>query len=556
MNTKPLSLLFLTLQLLACSGHLDLETPDADADASPRDARVPVDAAPDASAPDGAVDDGGVGVDAAVLEERHDLTLAPRGRATVSFASWVASGESAAVEDAGAGSVVTTDGGAVTIDALRGARGSTTVAIRSKTGRARAFIAVAYEPKPWAYAGNAVYRAELPTDVATSADDEAGLWHASAASRYGTERTATGSRAIGWATVGGSALPLALPSTATGATLRHQLWGSLRVEGTTRPARFDEATATWTTLSWLGAAEIYDAAGTVLVGASHAGAAPHAIRCATDAEASCEIIEPAGATSSVARALGPTGEVLGCADVGGVTRPFERRPGLAAEIALAPAVGCLSGTAGGLVVGEVEARPGETWGFVRGAPSDVHVDRSWGTKLFGGGLGGLLGSARDVEGHWRPASLLPVAAPPRVRLEKGVEAPDPELAHACGHTTLGPFASLVATDNVDTTSTIVRTHTSYAVTRVGSVPTSVVKLSNTRAGQITLHLSRFVPLRLVDPDGARVRPTFADDTELCADLSAFVQFDLTKVGTYVVELGPTPLDNFRIVYERTWIVAR
>lgn len=58
------------------------------------------------------------------------------------------------------------------------------------------------------------------------------------------------------------------------------------------------------------------------------------------------------------------------------------------------------------------------------------------------------------------------------------------------------------------------------------------------------------------PGSPRRTRSRRDTTTKCPSLLGFVQLDLAKVGTYTLTLGPTPVDDFNVVYERTWVVAQ
>ncbi len=327
--------------------------------------------------------------------------------------------------------------------------------------------------------------------------------------------------------------------------------------GVSSPAYFNIATKAATVLPWTSAAELFSESAGMVAGARWEAGAPRAIRCATHDEASCELVGPGDAEESTARLIEPTGTVVGCGTAAGHRRPFVWSPGSVAAWLPEPSSGCLSGRAlTGARLGEIDRTPGETWGYVANTPPcEVRVDRAWGTRLLGSGkLGLLLGSARDVSGSWRAISITPIPSTSRLRYSQAPEPTDPDLAHACGHGN-DPPVPLVARDAAATSGTIRRTHTNFHVTREASGDTSYLNLSNARPGKATLHMSRFVPVRVTDPDGVPVAVPFADSTSRCPSLVSFVQLDLAKVGTYALTLGPTPVDDLHIVYERSWIVG-
>lgn len=517
----------------------------------------PTEETPDATAPSV---DAGAKAAAALEVEVIEVRLAPRARATISFDDWAGGGLLPRVVDAGAlGFVSGVEGANVTVDALRSARGSTSIEVASDTGGQRARIDVTVDVRPWAYVCDVAYEAE--SSLVDPGDERVmEAWSSGGGRRFGTASSAATTTAFAW-TPGQAPAELPVPVGATGATARHRsgpiVWGSVISAGGPAPAYFDVATSAATVLPWTTTAEIFFESAGALVGARWEGGAPRAIRCATRDEASCEGAGPEDADESTARFIDGVGAVIGCGTVGGHRRAFVRSPAGLASWLPEPSRGCLSGhDAAGARLGEIDRSPGETWGYVASSPScEVRVDRAWGTRLFGSGeLGVLLGSARDVSGAWRATALTPLPSTSRVRFSAAPEPTDPGLAHACGHTKDSPVP-ITSTDALATTGAIVRTHTNYHVTRDASGGTSLLTITNAKAGKATLHMSHFVPVRMTDPDGLPAAVSFADGTGRCPGLVSFVQLDLAKVGTYALTLGPTPVDDLHIVYERTWVIA-
>ncbi|MBX3203299.1 MAG: hypothetical protein KF850_04005 [Labilithrix sp.] len=500
--------------------------------------------------------------DGAAFDEVLEVRLAPRARVSISFDDWLDGGHLPRVTDAGAPALASrVDGSVLTVDALRRASGSTTIEVGSETGAAHAKVNVTVDPRPWAYVCDVAYETDSPLADAASEVRVAEAWSSDSGRHFGTESTVAGTAAFEW-TTGQMTVGLPVPVGATESTARHRsgtnVWGSVRATGAPAPAYFDIATKSTTVLPWTSAAELFFESAGMLAGARWEGSSQRAIQCATHDEATCELVGPADADDSSARFIEDAGTVVGCGTAAGHRRAFVRAPGAVAAWLPEPSSGCLSGRdLTGTRLGEIDRSSGETWGYVAStSPCEVRVDRAWGTRLLGSGEPGvLLGSARDVSGSWRAVSLTPIPSTSRIRYSPAPEPTDPGLAHACGHTN-DPSVAIVASDTLGTAGAIVRTHTNYRVTRDAGGDSSHLELSNARPGKATLHMSRLVPVRVTDPDGSPVPVSFADRTSKCPSLVSFVQLDLAKVGTYVLTLGPTPVDDLHIVYERTWVVHR
>lgn len=555
MKSVPIALVFGVmsgLALQACSDEPAATTepaPDGGDEGGATDAGRDAGATPIADAGADATPD----VDA----KRIELTLAPRAEARLPLAR-VTSAPPDQVAVVEGQMLARIEAEALIIEALRGAKGGR-VEVSSPAGLTR--VEVTAPPRPWAFLDGVVYEVETIPDLATSRtpdDDGTEAWAMDGARVFGTTHVDGKRRAFSW-TAPGAPTPLPLPDGAEAMIAHHlsdgALFGAVVASASPSAARIDPAGAA-VLLGWPAPVALFDGAGSTSVGASFVESVPHAILCTGPDAASCTSVEPATATSSEARAVDPSGRVVGCAEVDGVRRAFEKT-GAGAVLLDAPARGCLSGILpNGAAVGEILDERDEISGYVASSPAArVRVPRSWGTRLFGGGANGaLVGSTKADDGFWRGAVLRVVTPPEGVALGPAVERTDPELAHACGHTELGPFAAATAAVDPAGADTIVRTHTNYAVTMPGTARVASLRLDNTRQGKASLHLDALVPVRLFGPDGARIPTAFADDTSLCHGLRGFVELPLPAIGTYVIEIGPTERRELHVVYERSWAI--
>ncbi len=482
------------------------------------------------------------------------IPLAPRSVAHVDMLARAGS-EVVAIVEVESGMLAVIENGALALEALRGARG--TLHATASLADARCVeVTVELDTRAWAYAEGTPYVVEVldGLDDATAST----AWARVDGVVYGTAHSGGVARVFRHV-AGEQPEIVALPDGASEMVLRHAhggaLAGAVRRDGQLVPATL--VVGGETTLEPQAVdAEYFVARDDARFGTWVIDGAPHAMHCSAGA---CATLEPPTATSSSGRDIADDGTLYGCAEVDGKQRAFRRQPGGDPELLEVPARGCISDvTPDGRGVGVSERNDDEVTGVVvrNAAVSVVRADRAWQTILNAADGVGLMGAIADETGRLRAAVLAPLATAAGVTYTPAAEPEDPHLAHACGHSTGGPFETVTA--NVDATlaDAIVRTHTNHAVTLTDRTQTQRLRLENPRAGRVTLHLSNLVGVTLRNPAGAVVPTSFADTTDRCELLRGFVQYALDDVGTYVIELAPTAAPDLHIVYERTWPIER
>lgn len=496
--------------------------------------------------------DGGT-PDAGEVWRALNLELAPRTRASLDLGTTLGVVPTV-IRAAGPGLLATLSGAELRIDVLRGARGQSQVVVDTEDGEA-VRVNVSYTSARWAFVDDLPHVARLaesPANVSSEA------WALVEGILYGT-RVADG-EARTFANGGDLELiPLPLPPDATQTWARHYrqgaLWGAVARDGQVLPASFDESGQA--NIVDLGVdAEFFSARGALRVGTAWIEGSPRAVVCTGGTVEDCRDVSPPGSSAASAREVDVDGRVYGCATVDGESRAFVESPGVASVLLPGPERGCISGVdETGRLLGEFhrddEDHDGVVLDRTSGQAQQVRVGRSWGTRLLSSSGSTLLGAARLETGMWRAMRLEPVSVPDGVRYQLAPEPEDPNLAHACGHVTQGPFSSITAATFA--AEAIRRTHSHYTIALPADQQARKVQLVNPREGRVTLHLGVLMGVRLRSPSGAVVPAVYADDTTRCEGLRGFVQYDLEETGTYELELGPTERESVNVVYERTWV---
>jgi len=484
--------------------------------------------------------------------------IAPRVRMRINGRSALG-GVVESIVDVGPGLLAEAQDGDVVVDALRNARGDSSVTVAIAGGE-RVALSVIVASRSWAFVGSVPHEASLPAALDPVQGTSSEAWSIVDGVVFGTREIDGNARAVRMAP-GAPPEELALPVDATESWARHtsdgSVWGAIKIGSARIPASF-ASTGEVTAVPFPVDAAYYAARGTRRVGATWEGDVARAVRCDGSTYASCRSIAPVGASSSSARAIDAIGRVFGCATTDGVSRAFVHTEEDGTSLLSYPPRGCISGAHDdGRLVGELEEN-NEISGVVlevAGGPAHVvRVGRSWGTRLLGASSSSLLGAVRDERGIFNALRLDPVELPPNVTYGLAPEPVDPHLAHACGHL-LGPFAEIAASVVAESAGIISRTHTNYGVYRPQPDLVQRVRLSNPREGRVTFHTSALFGITLLAPSGEVVPAHYMDFTSRCSGLRGFVQYALDEVGTYVVEIAPTTDDDVRIVYERTWVVS-
>jgi hypothetical protein len=496
--------------------------------------------------------------------------LAERTRATFKVGALFGGGapiQGARLEAVGPWLTAQVASGELHVDALRGARGESSVVLVADRGEppeaSVVRIGVRFAGKPWAFIGGLPHEVFALVDESTLVDRDvpSAAWGAAGSKTYGTLGSNASERAFA-ASEGNALELLPLPPAASSVRLRHAagsfFWGAVVRAGRVEPARLFP-TADAEVVPFPVDAEIFDGLGARRVGAEWIDGVPHAIACEGAAYASCARVGPAAATSSSARTLDASGRVFGCAVVEGVQQAFIHTTADGPVLFSAPRRACISGADEGALFGEVELEGGEVaglaWSALGAPPSVVRSGRAWGTRLLARSGATTFGAIMDATGVFRAATFQRLSQlPSGVALGAAPEPEDPNLSHACGHTSGGPFATIEAAEDPNAAGAIARTHTNYTVLLPEGGGPARVRLTNTRAGRASLHLSALVGMRLTDPEGERVPTAYADDTTRCNLLRGFVQYPLAKVGTYVLEVVAPAARQVNIVYERAWVV--
>jgi hypothetical protein len=120
--------------------------------------------------------------------------------------------------------------------------------------------------------------------------------------------------------------------------------------------------------------------------------------------------------------------------------------------------------------------------------------------------------------------------------------------HACWHVDNGPYSSVTA--SADRQPRVDAFHTLYTVTLrpVEGQYTGTFQFKAFATGDFIVYLSQQVPLTV--REGERVVPIAAEKpTTACAGLQHMVGLELTNRVTYTITLGPTPLQQLRMVTE-------
>lgn len=279
----------------------------------------------------------------------------------------------------------------------------------------------------------------------------------------------------------------------------------------------------------------------VTVGEGRIAGAPVAVQWES-AAASPAIIHVRDADALRANAVDDRGTVVGAAVKDGVLHAFRREPN--GEDALILPAGATSAEAfdidaAGAVLGGMTDHAGRRRAFVlpAGAPSPEPViarDVIDATLVAFAAQGRYLGFVRQSEGYVRGWLLEPRDTTPNVRLEPGGEEDNPSLAHACGHTTFGPYAKIAAGATKETAGTLAKSHTLYTAS-LEDGPWLGLRVE--KPGPLALFLDREAELRLYDPTGARVPAQIIAETKQCAKIAWVLELQASMPGTYMLHVS-------------------
>lgn len=119
---------------------------------------------------------------------------------------------------------------------------------------------------------------------------------------------------------------------------------------------------------------------------------------------------------------------------------------------------------------------------------------------------------------------------------------------ACEHLTDGPFVDVVA--SVDTPPDVSKGHTAYrvALVDVAGGKGGAVAYANATAGDVTIFLSRDVPVVVTGPDGSPIDAEDSLEGSACSAIAASHVFPL-PVGTSTLTFGPTSETTVSVVIE-------
>ena len=499
--------------------------------------------------------DGG-GPGGALIERR--LRLAPRVRAVIDTRAFFG-GPIQAVGQSDGGVVIALQENTLIVDALRSAHGVISIDLVGRSEARYELVVEVLAGFSSAFGGRLHSVGLAPTTDDGGSESASEAWVRYGGAIYGSWLSKGVELPFELSDSGALAL-IPVPLGADTFAIRYRegewFWGSSTSEGNRQAARFGgDFTVQVDPLPY--PAEYYAVRGSTRVGTWWVDGTPTAFRCDGEGIDGCRSIGPVGASTSSARAVDADQRVFGCAQMDGVSRPFTT-DATGSELLAFPERGCVSAVGpDGLLVGDLQTTAGEFEGFLlhsSGKKEAVRVGRAFGTQLMGASPAGLVGSARDESGSSRAAWIAPLESATGASYEWAPEVEDPGLAHACGHTTHGPFASIAASPDPTLAGVMLRTHTNYEVLLSTNSEEAFVFLRNLVPGRATLHLQRLSGIRLISPSGQRVRAAYFDETGRCAGLRGFAQFDLEEVGDYRLFIGERKLPTVEITYERTWIV--
>ena len=215
----------------------------------------------------------------------------------------------------------------------------------------------------------------------------------------------------------------------------------------------------------------------------------------------------------------------------------------------------------GWVVGSARAAGAahpEGFVFDGEAYTTVRLKDALATEVLGLGPGReLTGRFRDAAGTSLGFVSRPVAPNPAVaRYFQAPEPIDSGIEHACSHSVLGPFETLVPGRELGAGAAFWSGHTSYTVVMPVEA-TSVVWLVYRAyaAGKLTLFIDEDVSLRLYGEDGQRLAAGLMARTAQCASIGWLQQFALPAPGNYAVAIEAAGLSHVHMIAEKYWIYA-
>jgi len=185
---------------------------------------------------------------------------------------------------------------------------------------------------------------------------------------------------------------------------------------------------------------------------------------------------------------------------------------------------------------------------------DIHLRGAIATELHGiGEAGELVGTYLDASGYRRGFVATPDARSlvPGTEIVEAADEPNPAVAHACIHSTEGPFRVLRGTADGGASPRFDQPHTSYTLQLVPEVPTRFVYRAPA-AGNIALFVHPPAALRLYAPDGSVLTPNLVRTSSLCPKIAFIHQFELATAGDYSLVVDPHPRSTIYVILERSW----
>lgn len=172
--------------------------------------------------------------------------------------------------------------------------------------------------------------------------------------------------------------------------------------------------------------------------------------------------------------------------------------------------------------------------------------------------GPLLGSLVDREGFVRAVRLRGAEVGEGSEVHPRAEPKDPHLAHACGHTQVGPYVDIVAGTSFETAPpAISQSHTFVRVILPAPGPdgmrTGVVRFRSAAPSKVTFYATDEAPIHVETPTGQRLLGR-GGRSRWCPNIAFVHEHDVPE-GEVAVVLGPTRAPTAGVVFERGHFTA-